>query len=787
MTDRPNPTGGRVAVGPDGVLPEDVFPRPFGNYLLLKVFARGGMGEVYLARQISSGGLDRYCVVKKLRKELTRDREYVTRFIDEARVVVHLDHPNICRTFDVGRVGEEYYLAMEYVSGCDVRMVQDKARDDGVPMNADAVLPLMSELLEALDHAHHRRDQKGELLRLVHRDISPQNVMISYDGEVKLIDFGLASSKLKIEKTQPNVVMGKMAYMSPEQARGDAIDHRADLFAVGVMTYELLANERFYEGMGTHEIWQVVGRGGFAPKRWRELDPALQAIIGRALHPDHNQRFATCGAFRDALNAYLAEHYPQAGRGTVRAVVEDMFESEIAAERQVLAGFANTSINDLREDIERSRSQSVSLVEASGGSAPVALHGAGEDEDEETHVAREERGVVIAADSHENKTPPTGTHADQFASSLHPKTDVNPPRDPSELPRRKERIHDERTHLHEATEMISRANGPAPQHESTMVVRTDPTFSPYGPASVEPAKDRRSLKIVGVAAGIAILLLLGVIGWILFDRLDAPPTSQKEIATKTADTETPDTENADTENADTENAEAAPESEGVGDRPPKGVEPEAVATDDSAAPATDLKPAEVDDDRPTARRRRARQKARRDRRSKPAKPAKTATEKTTPGAGGASETKEASPAKTPAAEKVVKAPAAKPAAAPPPKRDGLTSEEMRSNAENRAKGREILAQKGYPFGEMYPVALKLFAEPKPGESPNAGKEFLRRARRQPAMNVVVNYLRDNCKQKKCWDVVVKRLVDFRKDESNRALGKSFATALHSCREQCKVK
>ena len=215
MTDQANLRERRVPVGPDGVLPEDVFPRAFGSYLLLKVFARGGMGEVYLARQISTGGLDRYCVVKKLRKELTRDREYVTRFIDEARVVVHLDHPNICRTFDVGRVGEEYYLAMEYVSGCDVRMVQDKARNDGVPLSADAVLPLMSELLEALDHAHERRDQKGELLRLVHRDISPQNVMISYDGEVKLIDFGLASSKLKIEKTQPNVVMGKMAYMSP--------------------------------------------------------------------------------------------------------------------------------------------------------------------------------------------------------------------------------------------------------------------------------------------------------------------------------------------------------------------------------------------------------------------------------------------------------------------------------------------------------------------------------------------------------------------------------------------
>lgn len=770
MTDRPNPTGGRVAVSPDGTFPEDVFPRPFGSYLLLKVFARGGMGEVYLARQISSGGLDRYCVVKKLRKELTRDREYVTRFIDEARVVVHLDHPNICRTFDVGRVGEEYYLAMEYVSGCDVRMVQDKARDDGVPMNADAVLPLMSELLEALDHAHHRRDQKGELLRLVHRDISPQNVMISYDGEVKLIDFGLASSKLKIEKTQPNVVMGKMAYMSPEQARGDAIDHRADLFAVGVMTYELLANERFYEGMGTHEIWQVVGRGGFAPKRWRELDPALQSMIGRALHPDHNQRFATCGAFRDALNAYLAEHYPQAGRGTVRAVVEDMFEAEIAAERQVLAGFANTSINDLREDIERSRSQSVSLVEASGGAAPVALHGAGEDDNEQTNVAREERGVVIAADSHESKTPPTGTHADQFANGLQPSPDDASSGEPTKIPQRKERIHDERTHLHEATEMISRATGPEPRHESTMVLRTDPTFSPYASPTPAPS-NKRSLAVVGVAAGIAILLLLGVIGFILWDGRTSERATRDDVAAAPADKD----------------------STGIV-KPTASTSPEPVETKEPSPPPTaavkatvppvapEVVPEKTAVDRPTNRRRRSRQKSRS--RSKTAKSSSSASaEKATGDDKAPDKATKTTPEKTAPVVKVAKAPVEKTTASP--KRTGLSADEIRTNAANRAKGRKILDDKGYPFGEMYPVGLKLFAEPKPGESPNAGKEFLRRARRQPAVNVVVNDLRQNCGEKKCWDVVVNRLIEYQKNRKSRSLGKSFATALHSCREQCK--
>ncbi|MCP4502430.1 MAG: serine/threonine protein kinase [Deltaproteobacteria bacterium] len=342
----------------DLLLPDERLPRVYGGYVLRKLLARGGMGEVYLANGDHLVDTP-WVILKKLRKELTRDPEYVGRFSDEARVAVHLAHPHICRVLDVGKVATEYFLAMEYVSGCDVRQIQDKCRERQQPLGVEVTLQLLGDLLEALDYAHMQTDQQGEPLDLVHRDVSPQNVMIAYDGTVKLIDFGLAKSSLKVERTQPNVVMGKMAYMSPEQARGDVIDHRADLFAAGVIAYELLANERYYEGMGMSDIWQVVGRGGFVPRRWRRLPSNLTKILSRALHPELDKRFPTCAAFRRAL---LGELSPDAGKSEIKRAIGPLFRQEIAVERSLLEGFEQEELAPLREEAEYTRSKTTTLA-----------------------------------------------------------------------------------------------------------------------------------------------------------------------------------------------------------------------------------------------------------------------------------------------------------------------------------------------------------------------------------------------------------------------------------------
>lgn len=323
------------------------------------------MGEVYLARLAAAVNEEQYCVLKKLRPELTQDREYVRRFIDEARVVVQLHHPNICHVFDVGRVADEYYLAMEYVSGHDARSLQNRARELGRPLPEGCVLHLVCEILEALDYAHQRNHPiTGESLHLIHRDVSPQNVLVRYDGAVKLIDFGLASSKLKMERTQPNVVMGKMAYMAPEQARGESIDSSIDLFAVAVLTYELLTGERFYEGMIAQEIWAVVGRGDFVPRHWSELPSEVGKILSRALHPKVDKRFPSAQEFRQALLRYLDKKHPEAGQEQLSSLMKELFAAEEANEAQMMQRFELTSSDELSEVMDASRSLSISLAQS---------------------------------------------------------------------------------------------------------------------------------------------------------------------------------------------------------------------------------------------------------------------------------------------------------------------------------------------------------------------------------------------------------------------------------------
>jgi serine/threonine protein kinase len=324
----------------------EVFPRPFGNYLLLARLAQGGMGEVYLAKSGGVAGIEKHSVVKTLRPHFTADREYVTRFIDEARVVVGLNHRNIAPTFDVGRVGGQYYLAMEFIPGRDLRNIDDVWRAQrGRPMDEAVALHVICEVLEALDYAHRAKDPvSGKPLQLIHRDISPQNVMISLEGEVKLIDFGLAQSTQKEEHTQPHVVMGKMAYMAPEQARGEGIDSSVDLFAVAIMAYELVLGERYYGDMTLEQIWSVAGRGDYEAPRFDELNPRLQNILDRALHAEKEHRHLSCGDLREDLLNYTSDLGMRAGSRDLRMAMEELFGEDADQHRAIIQQYADVQL-----------------------------------------------------------------------------------------------------------------------------------------------------------------------------------------------------------------------------------------------------------------------------------------------------------------------------------------------------------------------------------------------------------------------------------------------------------
>lgn len=319
----------------------DGFPRAFGPYLLLASFGRGGMGEVFLAKRRVLQDVDRLCVVKTIRGDLAENREYVGRFLDEARVAVQLNHAHICQVYEALRVGNDHCMAMEYVPGVNLRELVHDVREANRHLDWGVAFYLIEALLDALAFAHALTSPiTGQPLRIVHRDVSPANVMIGFDGEVKLIDFGLAESVLKREHTETRLVMGKVGYMAPEQARGDEVDGRADQFSAAVVLTELLLGERYYGDFNAHQIWQVVGIGGFRPARYHVLPEPICAVLDRALAPRATERFATCEDFCAALAELRALHAPRAGKQQLRELMRGQYGAKAATLRELVARHA---------------------------------------------------------------------------------------------------------------------------------------------------------------------------------------------------------------------------------------------------------------------------------------------------------------------------------------------------------------------------------------------------------------------------------------------------------------
>jgi serine/threonine protein kinase len=321
---------------------DDGYPRPFGAYTLLAKMAPGGMGALYLAGR-GEPGMEKLCVIKTVLPHLA-DKEYVARFRDEAKVVVRLSHGNLVPVIDAGTVasfhaggGEELYLAMEHIDGKDLRAVWNRCAKRGIAFPVDVAVYIARELCRGLHHAHGFGGMK-----LVHRDVSPPNVLLSYFGEVKLTDFGLASSTLKTEHTAPGIVYGKISYMSPEQARGEPLDGRTDLYAVAVMLWELLTGRQLYPA-GEPDLIQRVRDGFVDPPSLVANKPrldgtlrvpsALDAIVVKALARDRTLRYADCEALRVALAGFLAQTAPTTDASSVAAFLAELFGDEIERER----------------------------------------------------------------------------------------------------------------------------------------------------------------------------------------------------------------------------------------------------------------------------------------------------------------------------------------------------------------------------------------------------------------------------------------------------------------------
>jgi serine/threonine protein kinase len=321
------------------------YPRQFGKYVLLKPLAKGGMGEIYVAALGQIDGFDKLCVIKKVSPEKA-DAGKAKRFLDEAKVVLRLTHSGLVNTFDAGQVEREFYIAMELVEGKDLREVWNRCVRVRHRIPLEVALHVAREVARSLSYVH----TYGEL-NLVHRDVAPPNIMLAYNGDVKLTDFGLARSALKEEHTQPGVVFGRAAYLAPEQARGEVADPCTDIYSLAVVLWELLTGHQYLQiaGLDPAAALAVVRHPKPAPPSSRApwLTPALDAVVMRALSVDRSKRFPNAEEFRLALSEAIAEAAPRTDATRVSELMHAIYRKAIAEEaaererflREVLPSF----------------------------------------------------------------------------------------------------------------------------------------------------------------------------------------------------------------------------------------------------------------------------------------------------------------------------------------------------------------------------------------------------------------------------------------------------------------
>jgi serine/threonine protein kinase len=329
-----SPPGERGTVELAGPNPSHSSPglnaTPFGRYMLLERLGQGGMAEVYTAVSFGAEGFRRKFVIKRLRAELARDQGVVDQFIDEANLASSMVHSNIVPVFDFGKVGEEYFLAQEYILGRDLaRVTRRHLERDGQPLPAQVMLYAAHETLKALEYAHTKISEAGQPLGIVHRDVSPTNVIVSARGEVKLFDFGIVKAEGRVSRTQSGVVKGNVTFMSPEQARGVNVDARADLFSLGLLLYYCLAGQVLYTGNTTYELLvkAATGPGPAEFNQMRALPDPCGALLERALQVKPGDRFQTAREFADAIADHIG-----GGASELAKLMDHLFSEDFKEE-----------------------------------------------------------------------------------------------------------------------------------------------------------------------------------------------------------------------------------------------------------------------------------------------------------------------------------------------------------------------------------------------------------------------------------------------------------------------
>ncbi|HLG22265.1 MAG TPA: protein kinase, partial [Candidatus Manganitrophaceae bacterium] len=306
-------------------------PIRFGKYFLLDKIGSGGMAELFLAKQTGLSGFEKVVAIKRILPHLTQGEEFVNMFINEAKLAALLSHQNIVQIFDLGSVDQSYYIAMEYIMGRDLRTLLNQAKAKKLPISIGDILLIVSKICSALDYAHRKKDLHGNDLHLVHRDISPQNILVSYEGEVKLVDFGIAKAAMGGQETKTGVLKGKLAYMSPEQAWGKPVDRRTDIFALGIVLYEAVTGQRLFTGNDEISVLEKVRKAEAPPPAQFNpaIPPELEPILSKALAKEVENRYQTASEMQMALESLITQKGYAFSSLSLSGYIQALYQEEI--------------------------------------------------------------------------------------------------------------------------------------------------------------------------------------------------------------------------------------------------------------------------------------------------------------------------------------------------------------------------------------------------------------------------------------------------------------------------
>jgi serine/threonine protein kinase len=359
------PTTDKGATGPLGKI-DPSLPQVFGRYLLVQRLSRGGMGEIFLAKH-GLAGFEKLAVIKKVLPHLAADAAFISRFVDEAQVAIKLQHVNVAQVFEVGRVGDEYFLALEYVEGRDLRRTLAVLAMRKQRLPVDLALFIGRELANGLAYAHRRTSSDGASLNLVHCDISPPNVLVSFEGETKVIDFGIAKSALRGTATDPKMGFGKFGYMAPEQLiRGGIVDHRTDIYAAGVVLFELLTGQRLYEAGPEPDyraLAKKVAKGEHKlPSHVDKVLAPYDDLVATALRPKVEDRYQTAAELRDAIQQALVGVNPTISTDYLGSFMRELFATEMTAQRELHDRVAKAHLEDFADQLTTQTGTTISFA-----------------------------------------------------------------------------------------------------------------------------------------------------------------------------------------------------------------------------------------------------------------------------------------------------------------------------------------------------------------------------------------------------------------------------------------